>query len=207
MKEGISHMPKSTVNGDGCSSSSKADRQPRKERSPPTESASHRPLQNDGRRTQDQKRKASDTTRTDTSSNLNTRAKSAPFRNSASGMGRQAVSHDSTRSCKCEKIPTSTTAEESEGESEPEEEFKINTEWSANPTWQTANASAAAKSSQPKTELFAANIDAAKAREVSSTPLKFHDQIRALWEYDKMIQLSDVDVKQFRDQILHPPSI
>ena len=74
------------------------------------------------------------------------------FRNSASGMGRQAVSHDSTRSCKCEKIPTSTTAEESEGESEPEEEFKINTEWSANPTWQTANASAAAKSSQPKTQ-------------------------------------------------------
>ena len=98
-------------------------------------------------------------------------------------------------------------AVEGEGESEPEEEFKINTEWSANPTWQTANASAAAKSSQPKTELFAANIDAAKAREVSSTPLKFHDQIRALWEYDKMIQLSDVDVKQSRDQILHPPSI
>ena len=207
MKEGISHMPKSTVNGDGCSSSSEANRQPRNERSPPTASASHRPLQHDGRRTQDQKRKASDTTRTDTSSNLNTRANSAPFRNSASGMGRQAVSHDSTRSCKCEKIPISTPAVEGEGESEPEEEFKINTEWSANPTWQTANASAAAKSSQPKTELFAANIDAAKAREVSSTPLKFHDQIRALWEYDKMIQLSDVDVKQFRDQILHPPSI
>ena len=67
-------------------------------------------------------------------------------------MGRQAVSHDSTRSCKCEKIPISTPAVEGEGESEPEEEFKINTEWSANPTWQTANASAAAKSSQPKTQ-------------------------------------------------------
>ena len=62
------------------------------------------------------------------------------------------MSHDSTRSCKCEKIPISTPAVEGEGESEPEEEFKINTEWSANPTWQTANASAAAKSSQPKTQ-------------------------------------------------------
>ena len=54
------------------------------------------------------------------------------------------MSHDSTRSCKCEKIPISTPAVEGEGESEPEEEFKINTEWSANPTWQTAKASAAA---------------------------------------------------------------
>ena len=86
MKEGISHMPKSTVNGDGCSSSSEANRQPRNERSPPTASASHRPLQNDGRRTQDQKRKASDTTRMDTSSNLNTRANSAPIRTSPTGL-------------------------------------------------------------------------------------------------------------------------
>ena len=93
-------------------------------------------------------------------------------------MGRQATLQESTRtsSLKREKTPTSTPAEEGEGESEPEEEFKINTKWPANPTWQTASASAAAKSSQPKTELIAANIDAAKAREVSSTPLKFHDQ-------------------------------
>ena len=209
MKEGISHMPESTVNGDGSSSSSKANRQPRNERSPPTASASHRPLQHDGRRTQDQKRNASDTPRTDISSKPNALTESAPTFDDADDMGRQANLQESTRtsSLQREKTPTSTTAEEGEGESEPEEEFKINTEWSANPTWQTANASAAAKSSQPKTELFAANIDAAKAREVSSTPLKFHDQIRALWEYDKMIQLSDVDVKQFRDQILHPPSI
>ena len=62
------------------------------------------------------------------------------------------MSHDSTRSSKCEKIPTSTHVVEGKGESEPEEEFKINTEWSANPTWQTANAPAAAKSSQPKTQ-------------------------------------------------------
>ena len=72
---------------------------------------------------------------------------------------------------------------------------------------QSASKAAAAEEKKTITELIAAHIDSAKAREVSSTPLKFHDQIRALWEYDKMIQLSDVDVKQFRDQILHPPSI
>ena len=145
-------MSESISSRDGRSQHFKAiDRQPRNEHSL-QRGVSDQPLQHHGRRTQDQKRKASDTTRTDTSSNLNTRANSAPFRNSASGMGRQAVSHDSTRSCKCEKIPISTPAVEGEGESEPEEEFKINTEWSANPTWQTANASAAAKSSQPKTQ-------------------------------------------------------
>ena len=108
-------------------------------------------------------------------------------------MGRQATLQESTRtsSLQRENTPTSTTAVEGEGESEPEEEFKINTEWSASPT----------------SELIAAHIDTAKAREVSSTPLKFHGQIRALWEYDKMIQRSDVDVKQFRYQILPPPSI
>ena len=62
------------------------------------------------------------------------------------------MSHDSTRSSKCEKIPTSTHVVEGKGESEPEEEFKIKTGLSANPTWQTANAPAAAKSSQPKTQ-------------------------------------------------------
>ena len=72
---------------------------------------------------------------------------------------------------------------------------------------QSASKAAAAEEKKTITELIAAHIDTAKAREVSSTPLKFHDQIRALWEYDKMIQLSDVDVKQFRDQILHSPSI
>ena len=77
-------------------------------------------------------------------------------------MGRQATLQESTRtsSSKREKTPTSTPAEEGEGESEPEEEFKINTEWSASPT----------------SELIAVHIDAAKAREVLSTPLKFHDQ-------------------------------
>ena len=141
MKEGISHMPKSTVNGDGCSSSSEANRQPRNERSPPTASASHRPLQHDGRRTQDQKRNASDTPRTDISSKPNALTESAPTFDDADDMGRQATLQESTRtsSSKREKTPTSTTAEEGEGEGEPKEEFKINTEWSANPTWQTAN--------------------------------------------------------------------
>ena len=61
---------------------------------------------------------------------------------------------------------------------------------------QSASKAAAAEEKKTITELIAAHIDTAKAREVSSTPLKFHDQIRALWEYDKMIQLSDVDVKE-----------
>ena len=395
MKEGISHMPESTVNGDGSSSSSEANRQPRNERSPPTASASHRPLQHDGRRTQDQKRKASDTPRTDISSKPNALTESAPTFDDADDMGRQANLQESTRtsSLQREKTPTSTTAEESEGESEPEEEFKINSrsilsgrlptlrprkiqaslklnevegastllndaeadefgpltkaalekerrrskhdpsqprrplrllpsgqiekdsaeskafrkfalendsfiQLVPNPkqagkdSWkryeryklattlrelvelsitskkprvraaqvekaradiindycrgyilfpqlehnasshfvdatklarkvgtvnihalfshdemQSASKAAAAEEKKTITELIAAHIDTAKAREVSSTPLKFHDQIRALWEYDKMIQLSDVDVKQFRDQILHPPSI
>ena len=43
-------------------------------------------------------------------------------------MGRQATLQESTRtsSLQREKTPTSTTAEESEDESDPEEEFKIN---------------------------------------------------------------------------------
>ena len=384
MKEGISHMPKSTVNGDGCSSSSEANRQPRNERSPPTASASHRPLQHDGRRTQDQKRNASDTPRTDISSKPNALTESAPTFDDADDMGRQATLQESTRtsSLQREKTPTSTTAEESEDESDPEEEFKINSrsirpgrlptlrprksqaglklnevegastllndaeadefgpltkaalekerrrskhdpsqprrplrllpsgqiergsteskafrkcalennsfiqlvpnpKQSGKDSWkryeryklattlrelvelsitskkprvraaqvekaradiindycrgyilfpqlehnasshfvdatklarkvgtvnihalfshdemQSASKAAAAEEKKTITELIAAHIDTAKAREVSSTPLKFHDQIRALWEYDKMIQLSDVDVKK-----------
>ena len=128
MKEGISHMPESTVNGDGSSSSSEANRQPRNEHSPPTASASHRPLQHDGRRTQDQKRNASDTPRTDISSKPSALTEPAPTFDDADDMGRQANLQESTRtsSLKREKTPTSTTAEESEDESDPEEEFKIN---------------------------------------------------------------------------------
>ena len=43
--------------------------------------------------------------------------------------------------------------------------------------------------------LIAAHLDIAMAWEVTSTPLKFHDQVSALWEYDKTIQPSDAGVK------------
>ena len=46
------------------------------------------------------------------------------------------------------------------------------------------------------TEMIAAHLDEAKARTAASTPLKFHDQIRTLWEYDPAIQLSEADIKK-----------
>jgi hypothetical protein len=45
-------------------------------------------------------------------------------------------------------------------------------------------------------ELISAHLGEAKAREAASTPLKFHDQIRGLWEYDAEIQLSDAEIKK-----------
>ncbi len=45
-------------------------------------------------------------------------------------------------------------------------------------------------------ELISAHLGEAKAPEAASTPLKFHDQIRGLWEYDAEIQLSDAEIKR-----------
>ena len=63
-------------------------------------------------------------------------------------------------------------------------------------TMKMKSGSKAAAAEEEKTimELIAAHLDIAMAWEVSSTPLKFHDQISALWEYDKTIQPSDADV-------------
>ena len=47
---------------------------------------------------------------------------------------------------------------------------------------------AAAEEEKTIMELIAAHLDITMAWEVSSTPLKFHDQISALWEYDKTVE-------------------
>ena len=43
---------------------------------------------------------------------------------------------------------------------------------------------------------IAAHVANAKLREASGVPLRFHDQIRSLWEYDLALQLNDSDVKK-----------
>ena len=49
---------------------------------------------------------------------------------------------------------------------------------------------------QNQSELISAHLGEAKAGEAASTPLKSHDQIRGLWEYDPEIQLSDAEIKK-----------
>jgi hypothetical protein len=43
---------------------------------------------------------------------------------------------------------------------------------------------------------FAANLTEAKARYARSVPLRFHDQLKSLWEYDLTLQLNDNDIKK-----------
>jgi hypothetical protein len=42
----------------------------------------------------------------------------------------------------------------------------------------------------------AAEVANARFREATSVPLRFHDQIKALWEYDLALQLNDTDIKK-----------
>jgi hypothetical protein len=55
-----------------------------------------------------------------------------------------------------------------------------------------------AKAAEERTlsDLMSAHLGDAQAREAACTPLKFHDQIKALWEYDAAIQLSEADLKK-----------
>jgi len=43
---------------------------------------------------------------------------------------------------------------------------------------------------------FAVHMAEAKDREAKSVPLRFHDQIKSLWEYDFALQLNDIDIKK-----------
>jgi hypothetical protein len=41
----------------------------------------------------------------------------------------------------------------------------------------------------------AAEVANARSTNARSVPLRFHDQIKALWEYDQALQLNDTDIK------------
>jgi hypothetical protein len=73
-----------------------------------------------------------------------------------------------------------------------------------------------AEAAEVQSRSFVAHSAEAKAREARSTPLRFYDQLKSLWEYDLALQLNDGDIAKesafaaasvaffdFRDIILH----
>jgi len=61
---------------------------------------------------------------------------------------------------------------------------------------ESARAATLAEAVDVHSKAFAARLADARYREATSIPLNFHDQIKALWEYDAALQLNDSDISK-----------